>query len=180
VKLLEQETMGFRNRLTQKARGACAKDWRWRMFRIALSAVSIALFLLPAQAQVRYRNERAWQIEETTRTINDCEKRTNAFKGTLRHAINESRLDHSHREEQLNRDADRLEDAIDHVGDSWNRDHDPGKTRRFVAEAIRVSRDINNTMIKWHLNPEAEREWDAVRAELNRLAAAFGLRPIRW
>jgi hypothetical protein len=49
-----------------------------------------------------------------------------------------------------------------------------------VAEAIGVSKDINKTMIKWHLNPEAEREWDAVRAELTRLAETFGLRKIRW
>jgi hypothetical protein len=150
------------------------------MSRIALSAISIALVLLPAEAQVRYRGERGWQLEETTHIINDCERRTNAFKDTLRHAINESPLDHSRREEQLNRDADRLENALDYIGDSWNRDHDPGKTRRFVAQAIAVSRDINNTMIKWHLHPEAEREWDAIRAELNQLAATFGLRPIRW
>jgi hypothetical protein len=150
------------------------------MYRAALSAILIALVLLPTEAQVRHREEQRWQIEETTRIINDCEKRTNAFKGILRHAINESRLDHSRREKQLNRDADRLEDAMDHVGDSWNRDHKPGKTRRFVAEAIAVSKDINKTMIRWHLNPEAEREWDAVRAELNRLAETFGLRKIRW
>jgi hypothetical protein len=116
------------------------------MYRIALSAILIALVLLPTEAQVRRRGER-WQIEETTRIINDCEKRTNAFKGILRHAINESRLDHSRREQQLNRDADRLEDAMDHVGDSWNRDHNPGKTRWFVSEAIAVSKGINKTMM---------------------------------
>jgi hypothetical protein len=118
------------------------------MYRLALSGMLIALALFPIEAQVRHRGERGWQIEETTRIMNDCEKRTNAFKGILRHAINESRLDHSGREKQLNRDADRLEDAMDHVGDSWNRDHNPGKTRRFVAEAIAVSKDINKTMIK--------------------------------
>jgi hypothetical protein len=150
------------------------------MYRLAFSAILIALVLFPAEAQDRHGGERGWQIEETTRIINDCERRTNAFKGTLRHAINESRLDHSHREDQLNRDADRLENAMDHVGDSWNRDHNPGKTRRFVAEAIAVSKDINKTMIKWHLNPEAEREWDLVRAELNQMAETFGLRKIGW
>jgi len=150
------------------------------MSRIAWSAILFVLVLLPAQAQFRYRSERGWQFEETTRLINDCERRTNDFRGTLRRAINQSPLDHSRREDQLNRDADRLENALDHVGDSWNRDHDSGKTRRFVAEAIGVSTDINRTMLKWHLNPQAEREWDAVRAELNQLAATFGLRPIRW
>jgi hypothetical protein len=150
------------------------------MYRLALISILIVLFLFPAEARSQHRGERQWQFEETTRIINDCEKRTNAFKGILRHALDESRLDHSGREKQLNRDAERLEDAMDHVGDSWNRDHNPGKTRRFVAGAIAVSKDINKTMIKWHLNPEAEREWDAVRAELNRLAETFGLQQIRW
>ncbi len=150
------------------------------MNRIALSVILTALVIFLAQAKDQYKGERQWQIEETTRTINDCEKRTNAFKGILRHALDESRLDHSGREKQLNRDAERLEDVMDHVGDSWNRDHNPGETRRFVAEAIAVSKDINKTMIKWHLNLEAEREWDAVRAELNRLAEKFGLQSIRW
>src|SRR5258705_7390512 len=106
------------------------------MYRLAFSAILIALVVIATEAQDRHRVERPWQIKETTRIINDCEKRTNAFKGILRHAINESRLDHSRREKQLNRDADRLEDAMDHVGDSWNRDHNPGKTRRFLTEAI--------------------------------------------
>ncbi len=150
------------------------------MNRITLSVILTALVIFPAQAKDQYKGERQWQIEETTRTINDCEKRTNAFKGILRHALDESRLDHSGREKQLNREAERLEDVMDHVGDSWNRDHNPGETRRFVAEAIAVSKDINKTMIKWHLNLEAEREWDAVRAELNRLAEKFGLQSIRW
>jgi hypothetical protein len=150
------------------------------MYRLAFSAILITLVVIATEAQDRHRGERPWQIEETTRIINDCERRTNAFKGILRHAINESRLDHSGREKRLNRDADRLEEAMDRVGDSWNRDHNPAETRRFVAEAIAVSKDINRTMIKWHLNPEAEREWDAVRGELNRLAETFGLRKIGW
>jgi hypothetical protein len=150
------------------------------MYRLTLSAILIVMVLLPAEAQDRHRGERQWQFDETTRIINDCEKRTDAFKVILRQALNESPLDHSGREKQLNRDADRLENAMDHVGDSWNRDHNPGKTRRYAAEAIAVSRDINKTMIKWHLNPEAEKEWDAVRSELNRLAETFGLQQIRW
>ena len=150
------------------------------MYRIALCVILTALVIFPAQAKDQYKWVRQWQFEETTRIINDCERRTNDFKGILRHALDESRLDHTGRERQLNRDAERLEDVMDHVGDSWNRDHNPGETRRFVAEAIAVSKDINKTMIKWHLNPEAEREWDAVRAELNRLAETFGLKKIYW
>jgi hypothetical protein len=80
----------------------------------------------------------------------------------------------------LNRDADRLEEAMNRVGDSWNRDHNVQKTRQFVSAAIAVARDINKTMINWHLDSNAEQEWAAVRAELNRLAQTFGLPKVIW
>ena len=80
----------------------------------------------------------------------------------------------------MNRDTDRLENAMDRVGDSWNRDHNIQKTRQFVSAAIAVARDIDKTMVNWHLDAEAEREWAAVRGELNRLSQTFGLPRVGW
>ena len=119
-------------------------------------------------------------VEQTTQVINDCERRTNAFKRKLHSALNRSALNRSPREDQLNRDADRLENAMDKVGDSWNHDHNVQKTRQFVSGAIAVARDINKTMLNWHLDQDTEKEWVAVRGELNRLAETFGLPRIAW
>jgi hypothetical protein len=35
-------------------------------------------------------------------------------------------------------------------------------------------------MVSRRLNPDVQRQWDAVRNELNRLAEAFELPRIRW
>jgi hypothetical protein len=43
-----------------------------------------------------------------------------------------------------------------------------------------VGQDINRTMVRRRLNPDVQRQWDAVRGELNRLAEAFELPRIRW
>jgi len=121
------------------------------------------------------------KVEETTRIINDCERRTNTFKKTLDRALarNAVRLGEG-REQQLNRDASNLENQLDKVGDSWNRDHNMNGTREHVRAAIAVSQDINRTMRSWPPGDEVAREWGAVRAELNRLAEGFGLPRIAW
>jgi len=146
-----------------------------KKFTVAVLLAGTFAGILPAQ-----RRHAGGNVEETTRVINDCEKRTNSFKGTLHRALNRSGFNKTAREDQLNRDADRLENAMDKVGDSWNRDHDPQKTKAHVSAAIAVGQDINRTMVSWHLDPQVEQEWAAVRTELNRLAQTFHLPSIRW
>lgn len=115
----------------------------------------------------------AGRAEETTRVINDCEKRTNTFKRTVRR---KSRGDLPN----LQRDVDQLEEALDRVGDSWNRDRDPQKTRAFAAAAISVSQIINRYVAAYRGDADLVNQWMTVRAELNRLAQTFGLPMIRW
>jgi len=84
------------------------------------------------------------------------------------------------RMEDLNRHAARLERAMNAVKDSWRSHRDPGRTRRFVSEAVATGQDINRTMVRARLHPNIERQWVAIRMELNRLAEAFDLPRIRW
>ena len=145
----------------------------------ALCALVLSLACsLPAQP----RRGRAvgGKIAETTRIINDCERRTNTFKKTLDRALGRDnvRLGQG-REDELNREASRLENQLDKVGDSWNRDHNLDSTRDHVRAAIAVANDIDNAMRRNRMGPDAEREWAAVRAELNRLAQTFNLPRVR-
>lgn len=95
-------------------------------------------------------------------------------------ALDRSALNNSRREDELNRDASRLEQAMNRVRESWNLEHNPPRTRRSVGDAIAVGQNINRTMIRRRLNPDVQRQWDIVRAELNRLAEAFELPRVRW
>jgi uncharacterized protein Yka (UPF0111/DUF47 family) len=140
-----------------------------------------AACLLPAaiSAQPRVRGGGA-RVEQTTNVINDCQKRASSFRRSLRRALNSSAINKTAREDQLNRDADNLSNAMDKVGDSWNRDHDMAKTRQYVSAAIVVARDIDKTMRNWHLDPDTERDWAAVKTEINALAQNFGLPRVAW
>jgi hypothetical protein len=70
---------------------------------------------------------------ETTRIINDCERRTNSFKKTLDRALARDDVRAGqYARGSTQRQAKRLEDELDRVGDSWNRDHNPDRTRDHV------------------------------------------------
>jgi hypothetical protein len=146
---------------------------------------SIVSFLLvvsltTANAQIRRGAVADNKIDETTRIINDCERRTNSFKKTLDRALARDNVRAGQgREDQLNRSASNLENALDKVGDSWNRDHSLDKTRASVRAAIGFGNDINVSMRNWNMGGDAESEWSAVRTELNRLAQTFNLPRIR-
>ncbi len=141
--------------------------------------LALAMTVPVAAQSSRYRPQSA-SIESITRTINDCENRTDDFRKTLKRALRNSPLDGSSREGRLNRQADRLENAMDRTGDSWNRDKDISKTKRQVQDALSAARDINSTMRNWPSYSEVEREWGIVKIQLNHLARAFRLSEIRW
>ena len=113
------------------------------------------------------------KVQETTNVINDCEKRTNTFKREVRLKLKADAP-------KLQRDADQLEEAINKVGDSWDRDHDPQKTRSYVTAAIAIGQQINGYFTTIKGSGDLSQQWAAVRAELNRLAQTFNLPAIRW
>jgi hypothetical protein len=132
-----------------------------------------AITLLCATASLAQNRGR---VQQTTQIINDCERRTNTFVKTLDHALARDNVRAGPaREDQLNRDAKRLEDQLDKVGDSWNKDHNADRTRDHVRGAIANAQDIDVAMRHWNMGGDAQSQWAAVRGELNRLAQTFGL-----
>jgi hypothetical protein len=133
--------------------------------------VVLATFFLgpPVLAQVQRENRAV-----ITATINDCERQTNGFVGSLRTALNRANVRYE-RKEDLLRSARNLEDAMDKVGDSWNRDNNPERAGEYVRSAIGAAREINGIMVRRRLNRDTEQRWNQVRRELNLLARAFNV-----
>ena len=135
--------------------------------------LAAAFLMLPAWTAAQVRRPAGARADQTTKVINDCEKRTNSFKRKVR-------LKARGDAPNLQRDADNLEEAMNKVGDSWNRDHDLQKTRGFVTAAITVSQTLNRFMSTYRGDPDLTNEWAAVRTELIVLAQTFALPAIRW
>ena len=112
--------------------------------------------------------------------IADCERRTGEFKVALKRALDRSPLDGSRREDELNRDAAKLERAMRRLMDSWNADKDYGRSRKNLGVAISAGQDIDRTMSRHRLRGHLQNDWNVVRNELNRLAEVFKEPKIRW
>ena len=138
-----------------------------------VKVIAVALLFLPAWAQAQRRVAPGARADQTTKVINDCEKRTNSFKRKVR-------LKARGDAPNLQRDADNLEEAMNKVGDSWNQDHDLQKTRAYVTAAIASSQTLNRFMVSYRGDPDLTNDWAAVKTELNALAREFKLPTIRW
>ena len=139
--------------------------------------------LLPSliTAQRRYDDPppRGGRGRDISRVIADCEQRTNDFRRSFRYATERGFRDHM-RVDDLNRHADRLERAMNAVRESWNRERNPDRTRRFVSDALSNGQEINRAITRGRIHPEIQKQWSSIRIELNRLAEAFELPRIRW
>ncbi len=143
---------------------------------LPVSLMMAAVFALPrpAPAQDRPRGEHIGRV------IADCDARADEFQHMFRRALEHSGYRGTLSQADLDRHADALSRAMRRVRVAWNRDRDPRRTRRFVEEAIDVSRDINRVMNNNRFHRELHERWDALRQDLNRLAEAFELPRLRW
>src|SRR5581483_2143967 len=149
-------------------------------YRASVAILICALAPLSVHAQGRRGAVNSGKIQETTNIINDCERRTNKFRRTLDKALGRDNVRAGQgREDQLNREATQLHDAMARTGDAWNRDHDYTRARENVNAAIVFARDIDKAMHNWNMGGDAQSQWAAIRTELNRLALNLGL-PKIW
>jgi hypothetical protein len=153
------------------------------MKKYVLLVVALVLLLPASSTAQRNRDrgpdrdsDRRARFERIARVIADCEARTNDFQTAVRRARERSR----DRGDDFGRDATRLERALNKIRESWNREHDPEKTRAYLGDAISAGQDINRAMARHQLRSQVQREWNAIRSELNNLADVFGERRIRW
>ena len=144
---------------------------------LPLLAALTLLFPVIASAQHHdhdgHRDERGARI---ARVIRDCEDRTDDFK----RAVNNSWGHDRHREDELDRSAASLERSLNRIRDSWNHDHDYERTRRNVGAAIDSGREINRILRSHRNRSHLDREWGAIKSELNNLADVFEQPHIRW
>ena len=144
-----------------------------KRYLFAAVALLLALPVVAAAQPRRDRGGRDDRSERIGRTINDCEDRTNDFLRAVERSWGRER----HNGDALDHNAQKLERSLNRIRDSWNRDH---RTRRNVGAAIDAGRDINRMLPQHRLGSQLDREWGAIKSELNNLAEVFDQPRIRW
>lgn len=125
------------------------------------------------------RSERAVSRAELRETIRECNSRSDRFRRTLRRALDRSRLDGTRREDDLNDLALRLGDALDDLRRELGRGEDRHDTRDDVERALDAARGLDRGVERFRLGRDVDDDWRLLRRELDRLADAYRLPPVR-
>lgn len=143
-------------------------------FLVVLVAIvgSIGLANGEANAQNRRANYSRAQID---RLIRNVEERVDRFVVQFDYALDNSRLNNTRREDNLNQRARDLEAATDELRREFDRNDSKRENSQEVRKCLNIASDINVAMRNRRLNAASERNWAVVRTELNALARAYNL-----
>ena len=122
------------------------------------------------------RAQRPWYRGNLREIIRQLETDTDRFKSSLDHALDDSRLDGTRTEDEINEYVKRFEEATDRLKD---RAEDEKFAPGAANEVLTRGRSINVFMRTHRLRGDAEADWARVRNDLNRLANAYNIR-WRW
>ena len=125
------------------------------------------------------------QAQETPYRLNDKEvkklmaqlkKDTGKFRKSFDSSLDRSRLNGSNREDDINRFLKNYEDATERL---YSRFKDNKSVGADVEAVLDGANEIDRFMTRRLANERAERDWDAVRQDLRRLAEAYNV-SWRW
>lgn len=136
----------------------------------AVMIVLLATFIFADSAV----GQRRWYRGNPRGTIQSLENNTDRFRRSLDSALDDSRLNGTRTEDQVNEYVDAFEQATDRLRErSDDRQFAPGAAR----EVLTRGRSIDVFMRRHRLARNAENDWVRVRNDLNRLASGYY---IRW
>ncbi|MEK6334740.1 MAG: hypothetical protein AABM67_07315 [Acidobacteriota bacterium] len=120
--------------------------------------------------------QRPWYRGNLREIIRQLETDTDRFKSSLDHALDDSRLDGTRAEDEINEYVKRFEEATDRLKD---RAEDEKIAPGAANEVLTRGRTINGFMRTHRLRGDAEADWARVRNDLNRLANGYYIK-WRW
>jgi len=153
------------------------------IFRVIMAGVAICLLAalsIPAQAQGGrgYRN-RGYSKADVDRIIRRVENQSDRFVKSFDRSLDNSRLDGTRREDNLNQRARDLENSLDSLRQEFDRTDRYQDTRSQVSSVLNIAEGINNVVRRRRLGGNTERLWGQLRSELNTLASVYNLRQLR-
>ena len=114
--------------------------------------------------------------EDVGRLLQELENNTDRFSKSFDNALDNSQLNGTSTEGEATRYVQQFEDSIDRLKKAY----DKQKEGRIAAqEVMSRAKTINKVMKKYKLDAASQTDWKSVKANLDRVAAAYNLK-IKW
>lgn len=134
--------------------------------------IASAMMLLNTTVNSLAQRPRSWYRGNVREIIRQLETDTDNFKSSLDSALDNSNLNGSRAEDEINEYVKQFEEATDRLKSrSEDREYAPNAAR----EVLTRGRSINVFMRTHRLGGRAESDWAKVRNDLNRLSNSYYL-----
>lgn len=134
--------------------------------------IASAMMLLNTTVSTLAQRPRPWYRGNVREIIRQLETDTDHFKSSLDNALDNSSLNGSRAEDEINEYVKQFEEATDRLR---NRSEDREYAPNAAREVLNRGRSINVFMRTHRLGGRAESDWAKVRNDLNRLSNAYYL-----
>jgi hypothetical protein len=121
------------------------------------------------------RYERRYSKQQIHDLVRRIESNSNRFRSTLDHELDRSRLNGSRREDNINADVRRFEEAFNRLRDEFDRSERWWESRRNVSAALDAARPVATRLRNNHISSTAQNQWRYMLRDLNELAGRYNL-----
>ena len=137
-------------------------------------SLALVMMLAGMTAAVGAQNQRPYRTDDRTvqQLIRRIETRADNFRTSLGNALENSRLDNTRREDNINQLVSDFEQATNQLRDRFNnRQSTISDVQTVLDRAARIDRFMQRN----NLSTAAERQWGLLRADLNTLAGYYNV-----
>ena len=131
-----------------------------RIIAIFTGTIFVALVFAVSSAKAQ---------EDVARLLKQLEEHTDRFSKTLNNGLDNSPINGTNTEDEINGYVRQFEDSADRLKKNYDKGQD---NRVAVQEVLGRAKTINGFLKKHPINPTVGTEWTNIRGDLRRLAKA--------
>ncbi len=139
----------------------------------AFLAVAAIVMPMSANAQLRYQNQ--YSKAQVGQIISRLESSSTTFKYEFDRAMDNSNLNGTSTEDRYNRDVRNYADSLTRLRREFNRNNSWWQVRNDVQSVVGQATTVNTWMNNLNFRRNIERQWNAMRNDVNTLADTFDL-----
>jgi hypothetical protein len=148
---------------------------RTKIFLFIVSLAALAAMVSSARAQLAGQPYRI-SDREVARLLDRIKSKTGTFRGSLKKALDKSRIDRTQREEDINAFVKAFEEETKRLEDHFD---DRKSTAADVESVLNRASRIDAFMVRHPLDARVQGDWATLRADLGLLANAYNI-SWRW
>ena len=139
----------------------------------AVSALAVAFLVLSADNSF---GQKVWYTGDVKATVAALEANTDRFAESLNKSMDATWIDGKDAQDEINHWVDKFEEATDKLK---TKVEDQQAVKTLFNEVVFRARVINVGMLRYKVSPQAEKDWDMVRNNINSLAKSYSI-VVKW